>query len=127
MKNTDELLTNGYEFNMAKYMGDGWELFKKGAGNYIGFSIVFFIIILVLAFIPFVNLLVSIFEYVLLSGIFIYSRNLLSDKGEFANFFEGFNSFGQIFLFTIVLFLFTMPALAVFEGSKPATLISFSI
>lgn len=114
MKNTDELLTNGYDFNMGKYMGDGWDLFKKGAGNYIGFTIVFFIIVTVLVFIPFVNLLVSVFEYVLLSGIFIYSRNLLNDKGEFSNFFEGFNSFGQIFLFAIVLFLFTMPALVVF-------------
>ena len=114
MKNTDELLTNGYDFNMGKYMGDAWDLFKKGAGSYIGFTVVFFVIVMVLVFIPFVNLLVSIFEYVLLSGIFIYSRNLLSDKGEFSNFFEGFNSFGQIFLFALVLFLFTMPALVVF-------------
>jgi hypothetical protein len=114
MKNTDELLTNGYDFNMGKYMGDGWDLFKKGAGSYIGFTIVFFIIVMVLVFIPFVNILVSVFEYVLLAGIFIFSRNLLNDKAEFSNFFEGFNSFGQIFLFAIVLFLFTMPALVIF-------------
>ena len=114
MKNTDELLTNGYDFNMGKYMADGWDLFKKGAGSYIGFTIVFFVIVMVLVFIPFVNLLLSVFEYVLLSGIFIYSRNLLNDKGEFGNFFEGFNSFGQIFLYAIVLFLFTMPALVIF-------------
>ena len=114
MKNTDELLTNGYEFNMGKYLGDGWDLFKKGAGNYIGFTIVFFIIIMVLVFIPFVNALVSVFEYVLISGIFIFTRNLLKGKGEFSNFFEGFNSFGQIFLFAIVLFLFMMPAIVIF-------------
>ncbi len=114
MKSTDELLTNGYDFNMGKYMGDGWDLFKKGAGSYIGFTIVFFIMVMVLAFIPFVNLLLSVFEYVLLAGIFIYSRNLLNNKGEFSNFFEGFNSFGQIFLYAIVLFLFTMPALVIF-------------
>jgi hypothetical protein len=114
MKNTDELLTNGYDFNMGKYMGDGWDLFKKGAGSYIGFTVVFFVIVMVLVFIPFVNLLVSVFEYVLIAGIFIYSRNLINGKGEFSNFFEGFNSFGQIFLFMLVLFLFTMPALIIF-------------
>ena len=114
MKNTDELLTNGYDFNMGKYMGDGWDLFKKAAGNYIGFTVVFFVLVMVLVFIPFVNLLVSVFEYVLIAGFFIYSRNLLNGKAEFANFFEGFNSFGQIFLFMVVLFLFTMPAVVIF-------------
>jgi hypothetical protein len=114
MKNTDELLTHGYEFNMGKYMSDGWDLFKKGAGNYIGFTIVFFVLVMVMALIPFVNLLVSVFEYVLIAGIFIYSRNLINDKGEFSNFFEGFNSFGQILLFMLVLLVFMIPAIAVF-------------
>lgn len=114
MKNTDELLAHGYDFNMGKYMGDGWDLFKKGAGSYIGFTVVFFVIVMVLVFIPFVNMLVSVFEYVMISGIFIYSRNLLNGKGEFANFFEGFNSFGQIFLFMLVMLAFTMPAVIIF-------------
>ena len=114
MKSTDELLTNGYDFNMGKYMGDAWDLFKKGAGSYIGFTVVFFVIVMVLVFIPFVNIMVSIFEYVLISGLFIFSRNLINDKAEFGNFFEGFNSFGQIFLYALVLFLFTMPALIIF-------------
>ena len=114
MKNTDDLLTNGYDFTMGKYMSDGWALFKKGAGNYIGFTIVFFVLVIVMSLIPFVNLLVSVFEYILMAGIFIYSRNLLNDKGEFSNFFEGFNSFGQIFLFMLVLLVFMIPAIAIF-------------
>jgi hypothetical protein len=113
MKNTDELLTNGYDFNMGKYMGDGWNLFKKGAGNYIGFTVVFFVIVMIMTVIPFINLLVSVFEYVLIAGIFIYSRNLINGKGEFSNFFEGFNSFGQIFLFLLVLLVFMIPALTI--------------
>ena len=114
MKNTDDLLTNGYDFNMSKYMGDGWNLFKKGAGNYIGFTIVFFVVVMIISIIPFVNLLVTLFEYVLIAGVFIYSRNLVNDKGEFSDFFQGFNSFGQIILFMLVLIVFMIPAIAVF-------------
>ena len=90
MKNTDDLLTYGYEFNLGKYFQDGWELYKKGAGNYIGFTIVFFIIVMMLIFVPFVNMLVTVVEYVLIAGVFIYTRNLTLNKGEFSNFFEGF-------------------------------------
>ena len=114
MKNTDELLTNGYDFNMNKYMGDGWNLFKKGAANYIGFTIVFFVLIMILSIIPFVNFLVTLFEYVLIAGVFIYSRNLVNDRGEFSDFFQGFNSFTQIFLFMLVLLVFMIPAIAIF-------------
>ena len=132
MKNTDDLLANGYDFNMGKYMGDGWDLFKKGAGNYIGFTVIFFVSVMVLVFIPFVNMLVSVFESVLLAGIFIYSRNLLNDKGEFANFFDGFKSFAQILLFMLVMLVFVMPAMVIFvlyllpEGFMSSALSGFS-
>ena len=132
MKSTDELLTHGYDFNMGKYLGDGWDLFKKGAGFYIGFTVIFFVMVMIISLIPFVNLLVSIFEYVLIAGVFIYSRNLINDQGEFGNFFEGFNSFGQIFLYALVLFLFTMPAIVIFviyllpEGFLSSAMSGFS-
>lgn len=114
MKNTDDLLTYGYEFNLGKYFQDGWELYKKGAGNYIGFTIVFFIIVMMLIFVPFVNMLVTVVEYVLIAGVFIYTRNLTLNKGEFSNFFEGFKSFGQILLFTLTLLAFMLPAIIIF-------------
>ena len=110
----DELLANGYQFDMSKYFGDGWDLLKKGIGGYIGFTVVFFILIIVLAFIPFVNLLLGIIEYVLLAGFYIYSRNLTNNKQEFAQFFEGFNSFGQIFLFGLTILAFSLPAIILF-------------
>jgi hypothetical protein len=114
MKNTDDLLLYGYEFNLGKYFQDGWELYKKGAGNYIGFTIVFFIIVMMLVFVPFVNMLVTVIEYVLIAGIFIYTRNLTLNKGEFSNFFEGFQSFVQILLFTLTLLALMIPAIIIF-------------
>ena len=114
MKNTDDLLLYGYEFKMGKYFSDGWDLFKKGAGNYIGFTLVFFVIVVFLTFIPFVNMIITAIEYVLIAGLFIYTKNLINNKGEFANFFEGFNSFVQILLFTLTLLVFMLPAIITF-------------
>lgn len=114
MKNTDDLLLYGYEFNMGKYFQDGWDLYKKGAGNYIGFTIVFFIIVMMLVFVPFVNMLVTVVEYVLIAGIFIFTRNLTNNKGEFSNFFEGFQSFAQILLFTLTVLVLMIPAIIIF-------------
>jgi len=114
MKNTDDLLLYGYEFKMGKYFSDGWDLFKKGAGNYIGFTIVFFLMVMMLVFIPFVNMIVTAIEYVLIAGIFIYTRNLTKGKGEFANFFEGFKDFVPILLFTLTLLALMIPAIMIF-------------
>jgi hypothetical protein len=114
MKDINELLTQGYNFNLGKYLSDGWEYYKKGAGNYIGFTIIFFVIVFMVAILPFVNLLTSIIEYTLVAGLYIYTRNMLKGKGDFPTFFHGFNSFGQIVLFTLVLIAFMVPAFIIF-------------
>ncbi|MEN8249293.1 MAG: hypothetical protein ABFS32_10215 [Bacteroidota bacterium] len=114
MKDINEVLTHGYEFRMGKYFSNGWNFYKEGLGNYLGFTIIFLVITIVIALIPFVNLLNSIIQYALVAGLYIYTRNMLNNKGDFPQFFQGFNSFGQIFLFALVLFAFALPAVIVF-------------
>ena len=114
MKNVNEVLYQGYDFRMGKYLGDGWDIFKKGAGNYIGFTVVFLVMVMIISMIPFVNMFVSIIEYVLMGGIFIYTRKMINGNGEFGNFFEGFNFFGQILLFLLVMLAFMLPFIVVF-------------
>ncbi len=114
MRNIDEILTYGYDFKMGKYLGDGWEYFKKGAGNYIGFTVVFFVLVIIISMIPFINLFTTILEYILLAGVFIYTRNMLNGRGEFGDFFQGFNHFGQILLFLLVLLALVLPFIIVF-------------
>ncbi len=114
MSKIDEVITYGYKFDMGKYFTDGWAFFKKGAGNYIGFTVLYFIIIFTLVFIPFANVISSVIQYTLMVGLFIYTRNLINDRAEFSDFFQGFNSFGQIFLYWLVLVLFILPAIIIF-------------
>jgi uncharacterized membrane protein len=103
---------------MGKYMSTGWDNFKQGAGNYVGFTVLYFIIILVIGLtsfiIPFVNLLSTAIQYTLIAGLFIFTRNLINGRENFADFFSGFNNFGQIILFWLVLLAFMLPAIILF-------------
>ncbi len=98
-----------YNFNMGAYFDKAWNLFKKGAGSYIGFTLLFFVIIIVMNVIPFINLLSFFVQTPLLAGFFVFSAKLIKNKEEFGNFFEGFEYFGQIILHQIVMILFMIP------------------
>jgi uncharacterized membrane protein len=99
-------------------MSTGWDNFKQGAGNYVGFTVLYFIIIVVVGLssflIPFVNLVSTAIQYTLIAGLFIFTRNMLNGRDNFGDFFSGFNSFGQIILFWLVLLAFMLPAIIVF-------------
>ncbi len=115
MDKLEQALTEGYRFEMGKYMGDGWDYFKKGAGNFIGFMLVFLIISIVAGFtlglIPIIgNILTSILNYILIAGVFIYTRNMLNGQGEFGDFFGGFNYVKEIVMYSLVYILLMLPA-----------------
>ena len=107
------ILTDGYEFDMSKYVSKGWDLFKKGAGSFVGFVLLYFIISMGISMIPFVNILGSFIQQVLIAGMFIFSRNLLNEKEEFGDFFGGFQFFGNIAGYVVILILVLIPLIAI--------------
>lgn len=111
MNNYQQQTNRAYNFQMGRYMEEGWSIFKSAAGSFIGFTVVYFIIYFVISLIPFVNLLAMFIAPALIAGIFIYCRNMMHKKEDFGNFFEGFNFFGRIALFQLILFLFFIPFL----------------
>lgn len=122
MKDYKELIAGDYNFDMNSYMGAGWELFKKGAGSFIGFTLLYFIIsfILNLGFsltgLDMFSLSSSFIDTPLLAGVFIFGRKLLKGHEEFGDFFGGFNYFGQIALHLIVFGLFLAPLFLLLFG-----------
>jgi hypothetical protein len=129
MNQYQQLINRDYNFQMGRYMEEGWSIFKKAAGSFIGFTVVYLIIYFIVTIIPFVNLFAMFVAPALLAGIFIFCRNMMYRREEFKNFFEGFNFFGNIALFQLVLFLFMIPFLilifsAVFPVSVLPDLIS---
>ena len=67
MADLNKPLVEGYEFNGSEYFSEAWNMFKKEAGSFIGVTILFFIIYVVVALIPLVN----IFAYFILSDVFV--------------------------------------------------------
>jgi uncharacterized membrane protein len=99
-------IDNGYEFKIGNYISNGWELFKKYPGEYIGFTIVFLLIGFTLNFIPFFGFIGSLIVTPPLAvGWAIASHRAIKDgRMEFGNFFKGFDHIGQL----IVAYLLTM-------------------
>ncbi len=111
MSKFDHLIEDGYSFNMGQYFSEGWDLFKRGAGSFIGFGILMIIIVIVVSIIPGVSLINGIISSALSAGIFLFCRGIKDGNEDFGMFFNGFNYFSQILLYSLVLFLFYIPAL----------------
>lgn len=111
------LVTDGYQFDMGKYISQGWDLFKKGAGSFIGFILLYFIISFVIGLIPFVNFFGTFIQNTLIAGLFIFCRNLLRQNEEFGNFFSGFKYFGNIVGYILLLLVIMIPVIALMFGA----------
>lgn len=75
-----DLINNGYEFKLGDYISRGFALMQANLGGFIGFFLIYALIALVLAFIPFVGSLASMVVTPVLT-IGPYHVAHLMDKG----------------------------------------------
>ncbi len=89
---------------LGEYLKTGWELFKRYPGGFIGFSLVYFLIQIALAIIPYVGWVASAaLSPVLLMGYFIVSAKMLQGRSpQFGDFFLGFRFFFPLLLTALV-------------------------
>jgi len=89
---------------LGEYLKTGWELFKRYPGGFIGFSLVYFLIQIALAMVPFVGWVASAaLSPVLLMGYFIASAKMLQGRNpQFGDFFLGFRFFSPLLLTALV-------------------------
>lgn len=104
------LIDGDYDFKFGEYISNGFDIFKKHLGAFVGYAIVYLLISSVLSFIPFVGQAISS----LLGPVFIVGFYIVANKvengelPEFGEFFSGFNYAGQIVLrnlATVAIFL----------------------
>ena len=136
-----QIADEGYEFEFGTYFSEGWQLFKSGAGSFIGFTIVMFIISYAVSLIfslittplymgglaaqdfdgdfsglltglvvgmTVQNVVVTIVQWCLVGGIYMFCRNLLMKKEDFGTFFSGFKHIKEIatfYFFWLLIFL----------------------
>lgn len=108
------ILDQDYEFRLGDYIGQGFSLFQKQVGLFMGFTFVFFLIVMLANFVPIVGpIAVNLF----LTPPLICGFYLVSDKirrGEsvvFNDFFKGFDSLGQLALAALVMGIIYMISL----------------
>ncbi len=95
------------QFKFGQYISYGFDLWKKEAGAYIGFGIIYMIISLFASFIPIVGPLGSnlILVPCLTAGAYYFSHKTFKNKPDFANFFSGFEKIGPLIIVTLLQYL----------------------
>jgi len=119
------LVTDGYEFDFGKYMSDGWDLFKDGAGSLIGYTLVYLIIALSASAIfkqvpglgEYYDFIGQFLSFPLSAGFYLFLIAQLNKKDEFSSFFDGFKSFKEISMFVIFYTLLSIPFYLIFFTS----------
>lgn len=109
-----------YDFTFSQLVDEGYKIFKKNIGGFIGIIIVNFCISWALSLIPFVGSLLSYFTSAFISaGMIVVSKKLRNDEEtQFGDFFEVFKNPGPFTLLLIVQFgmmiVVALPAIAIF-------------
>lgn len=140
------LVIDGYDFEFGTYFSEGWELFKKGAGSFIGYFILMVICIYavmialslivnpilfagvvtdsmdfespgvwggLIGYMFVQNAAVTIAQWCLIGGFYIFARNLINRKDDFGQFFGGFSRFKSVAKFYFIWLLILLPLIVV--------------
>ena len=113
----EAIINEGYDFKFGDYISRGFDIVKKNWGGFIGFTILFLIITVVISFIPIVGTIAnSLFIAPALTvGFYIVAHKLWKGENtEFGDFFKGFDHIGQLALTALVQSLIVLASMIPF-------------
>ena len=104
----EKLIAEDYEFKFSEYINQGFDIFKKDAGAFIGYLIIALFISIACAIIPILGPLLSMFiTPPLYAGYFIVAKKIIHNEPyEFGDFFKGFDYLVQLFLGNLIVSIF---------------------
>lgn len=113
----DELMNYSYDFHPSRYISEGFDIFKKDLGNFIGYEMLTIIIGIIASIIPGAGVIISM---PIQAGYYIAAhKNDRNEAVKFNDFFGGFNHFGEL-LVVYILILLMMLAICVPIGIAAA-------
>ena len=118
----EAILAGNRRLDVGLAFSQGGELFRSHMGILIGSFLLFMLLIIVTASVPIVGLCVQItFQGPLMGGFFILILNLIrTGSASIGDLFKGFESFGGLFLITLVqsliILLVMLPGIALMIG-----------
>lgn len=103
------IINEGYDFKLGQYIGDGFNIFHKNLGGFIGFFILSFIISFVVLIIPIVNIFSAFILVPLFAGFFIVANKVRNNEHyEFGDFFKGFEKIGPLSIWILLSFVLSL-------------------
>jgi hypothetical protein len=96
----DRQINEGYQVKISDYVHQGWEMFQKNIGEFIGFTLIVFVISALTARMnAFGSIIFSSLAAPLYAGYGIVAfKRLIGQELQFSDFFKGFNYFLPLFL-----------------------------
>lgn len=101
----EKVIRDGYEFKFGDYIGRGFDIAKKEIGLNAGFLLIFFIIVAVLSFIPFIGQLASslVVTPCLMAGFYLVARKVDDDEPRtFSDYFKGFDYLSPLMVVALI-------------------------
>jgi hypothetical protein len=101
----ERIIAEGINFKFGDYISQGFDIFKKEAWSFIGFTVIFFILAMVINFIPFIGPIANnlVVTPALTVGIYLFAYKLhRGEPTEFGDFFKGFDFTAQLAISTLV-------------------------
>jgi hypothetical protein len=107
-RSVPDVVQTGYLVDIGKYLGEGWELFKKNAGGFVGFTLIMLLVSAIPQVLPdrikpLGSIVSSVVSGPLGAGFYIVAFKLIKQRATtFSDFFRGFNNFLPLFLASLV-------------------------
>ncbi len=104
-----EISENGYPFELGAYISRGFDIFKQNVGIFLGYTVVYLLIISFVSVIPIVNLFaIYALSPILYAGFFLGAHRIATGQRiEFGDFFKGFDRAGQLILWYLTTVIIT--------------------
>jgi hypothetical protein len=119
-RSVPDVVQTGYSVDIGKYLGEGWELFKKNIVGFIGFTLILLALAVLPGFLPerlrpLGSIASSVLSGPLGAGFYIVAFKLIKQRATtFGDFFRGFNHFLPLFLASLVTGLLTLIGFVLF-------------
>ncbi len=96
-----DLIANGYTFSIGDAISEGFDLFKKKAGEFVAYTLLVLVVsTIVSAVVPFSG---TVIGPVLFAGVYIMAHRIKrNEPTEFNTFFKGFDLIGPLVLYGLV-------------------------
>lgn len=105
--NIENSIKEGYKFKFSQYFSEGFEIFKKDMGSFVGYGLVVIIINLLSKFLPLIGYVIGLLLTPLYAGFYVVANKITNGESyEFQSFFEGFNRALEMILASIFKIIF---------------------